>query len=148
MTYVQKRQPQLCDELIFKICSEYTHGKQLPWDWSWEKPRSLNKKESFRTVICFLCHYTTQLLCTGYLVLLTKLARAQSHHQHCLEETVIPHSQNYVFIYVSTLFLCQLLFENYAATKSYKHAALMHYFEICLKSETSPISSVSINLYR
>lgn len=24
----------MSDELIFKICSEYTHRKQLPWDWN------------------------------------------------------------------------------------------------------------------
>lgn len=55
MAYTQKRLPQLCDEIIFKICSEYTHRKLL---WNWKKSRSFNKKESFRTVICFLCHYT------------------------------------------------------------------------------------------
>lgn len=55
---------------------------------------------------------------------LIKLAFAQSHHQHYLEETTIPHSQNHVFIHVSTLFLCQNLLKNHAATKSYRTCSL------------------------
>lgn len=129
MIYTQKRQPSLCDEFGFKIYSGYTCRKQLlPWGWNWEKPRSLDKAQSFRRessaffATTQFSYYKNKEEGKGnvsYAADQFKLARAlKSHHHRCLEETVIPHTQSYVFIYASTLFLYQLLFKSYAAIKS------------------------------